>query len=234
MWIARISHPEILPYTQWLAEFNKNPTECVLRKALMLLEYMLYWVDIHRIVLRPTSLSLVGYFDAAYLPSWQKKSRSRYGVVIGFPGAMFIFESIKSPNVPLSTAEAELCAGHYAARSVEWVGNLCESVGIKLERPVSLKPSNLDDEGWTAELGNDNVAAEIIAKKGYAAFRTGRHIEARWFYLANLIKRGRVALSHVSSSELPADLLTKFLDEKTFFKHLAVLLGVDITLEPTK
>jgi hypothetical protein len=150
---------------------------------------------------------------------------------MGFPGAMFIFDSVKSPNVPLSSAEAELGAGNYAARNAAWIGNLCDSVGIPLSRPPALEFTTDDGDGWSAELGNDNVPAAIIANRGFAAFKTGRHIEKRWFYLSDLIKAGKVTLKHVPSADLPADLLTKFLDEKTFFKHLPLLLGFDITTE---
>jgi hypothetical protein len=197
----------------------------------MLLEFMLYWVDVTKLVLAPTSLSLVGYFDASYLPSFETKGRSRIGYTLGFPGAMFLFSSTQTTVIPQSSFEAEIVAGNECARSVEWVCNLLESVGIRPADTPSVSFSGADEVTWTAVLGNDNQSAHIVANRGFASYRNGRHIGVKWFFLSRLIKKGRIALKYVPSADLCADLLTKFLDRRTFFKHLPTLLGFDIEAE---
>jgi hypothetical protein len=84
---------------------------------------------------------------------------------------------------------------------------------------------------WRAELSNDNMPAQLVANRGFASYRNGRHIGQKFFYLSDLIKNGKVKLKYVPSAELAADMLTKVLDERTFFKHLPYLLGFDITAE---
>ena len=60
----------------------------------------------------------------------------------------------------------------------------------------------------TIKIGNDSTGAiSLVTNHSYSA-RT-KHLQIRKFYMTELIESGRIAVYHVPSGELPADLFTK-------------------------
>ena len=80
--------------------------------------------------------------------------------------------------------------------------------------------NTLDDDAatveWLAGTGDvikmsaemDNQAAIAVAKRNDFRGRV-KHIDTRFHFLADVISRGKVALTHVPGEDSPSDLMTK-------------------------
>ena len=75
--------------------------------------------------------------------------------------------------------------------------------------------SNKEEIGKPIKLLMDNKAAVIVANTGELTKRM-RHIETRYYYLADQVAKGHVAVSHVATEENPSDLMTKAVKPHTF------------------
>ena len=102
--------------------------------------------------------------------------------------------------VALSSGEAEYVALTVAAAEVSWVAELLKELGVPCKRPIA---------------HTDSAAAKDMCKKQLSKVK---HMEMRYYFLKNLVEDGRIELRKVGSEEHPADLFTKFVNEKTLGK----------------
>jgi hypothetical protein len=71
----------------------------------------------------------------------------------------------------------------------------------------------------------DNTSAISLIKKGFSTSDKTRHINIRYFWLKERIELGEVALQHVPTKELVADIMTKPLQGELFRRLRDKLLG---------
>ena len=64
--------------------------------------------------------------------------------------------------------------------------------------------------------GGDNESALKLWEKGHSTAKETKHIETRYFYIADLAKRRIVTLEHIGTDDQLADILTKGLPEERF------------------
>ena len=109
--------------------------------------------------------------------------------------------------IALSSAEAEyysLVEGVLRARGLQNIGKEIgmDSVG----------------EGVVVEVGIDSSAAKSFAsRRGVGKMR---HMQVRWLWLQEEVRRGRVKVYKIKGTENPADLLTKYLSVKEVEERL--------------
>ena len=101
----------------------------------------------------------------------------------------------------MSSAEAELVAAVKAA--TEALG--CQSILKDLVYEVQVK------------LGMDASAA--IAMINRDGLGKAKHVETQFLWLREMVRKKKVLPYKVSTSENPADLMTKPIDESTIIKH---------------
>ena len=99
--------------------------------------------------------------------------------------------------VALSSAEAELHAGVRTAGEVLSVQALAEDFGMRLRAKV---------------LMDANAAIAIMTKEGLSKIR---HVETKWFWTQEALRRERFVLEKVGTKDNLADVFTKRLDAKT-------------------
>ena len=68
----------------------------------------------------------------------------------------------------------------------------------------------------------DNKAA-IDLSKNRSSHDSTKHIEARFYYIRDLIEDGSISVQHVPTTDNPSDILTKALPRDTFVKHRQTL-----------
>jgi hypothetical protein len=71
-------------------------------------------------------------------------------------------------------------------------------------------------------LGVDNAAAIALAKAPTYNSRT-RHIELRWHYVRDQVKRDLLEIHKVSGTENPADMFTKALPKNSLVKYCQMI-----------
>jgi hypothetical protein len=84
------------------------------------------------------------------------------------------------------------------------------------------------EQGYTlgpALIHHDNTSAIQLAKTGYSSSKRSRHFNIKLFFLHDRIMRGEVELTHCSTVDMIADVLTKGLSGAQFTRLAAKLLN---------
>jgi hypothetical protein len=76
------------------------------------------------------------------------------------------------------------------------------------------------------DLRQDNEAVLAWLKNGRAKDERGRHISIRYFWLADVIKRGKLVVKHCKTNNMVADYLSKPLTGALYIKFSNMLLGI--------
>lgn len=138
-------------------------------------------------------LSLHAYADA----SFGDNPLTRYstaGHVIFVAGGPVYWKSKAQTIVAVSTTEAEFINLTPTGLSLMWIANTLAELGYPQERPLLVF--------------TDSANAHAIALNPYKAART-RHIDLRFKWVIDAVKKARFALQHVGTEGMAADGFTK-------------------------
>ena len=86
------------------------------------------------------------------------------------------------------------------------------------------------DPDFAFSLLIDNTGS-IAVSSGEKITRNARHINIRYHHIRDLIQKGLIKVTHVSSNQMTADGFTKALPEPKF-KEFRDLIGVSGQIEP--
>ncbi|CAI7896684.1 unnamed protein product [Closterium sp. NIES-54] len=149
----------------------------------------------------PETLKLVGYTDADDAGDKQTRN-STNGYVFTFGGAAVSWTSQRIKCVTLSSTESEYIAATEAAKEARRLRFL-------------LAEFELLDAGTRTNLNVDNKSTIAVAE-GLGLKGNMKHMERRYAWLQQMVKRKKVALEYIPTSEQPADFLTKGLHFPAF------------------
>ena len=156
-------------------------------------------------------LAISGYTDASFQTD-RDDFRSQSGYVFCLNGGAISWKSSKQPTVADSTTEVEYIAASDAAKEAVWIRKFVGDLGVI--------PSVADP----IELYCDNNGAIAQAKEPRSHQRS-KHILRRFHLIREIIDRGDVKISRVSTDDNIADPLTKPL---TSSKHDGHVKGMGI------
>lgn len=138
-----------------------------------------------------------GYADADYAGD-VNTCWSTTGFVYFVRGSLVSWKSRRQTSVTLSTTEAEYLAIGDCAKHGLWLSRLLEHIigTLHVEVPIQLP------------LSNDNQGAVFLCNEA-SVNNKSKHIAIRHHFIRELVLQGKVSVSHVSTKEMPADVLTK-------------------------
>jgi len=105
--------------------------------------------------------------------------------------------------IALSSCKAEYIAASLCACQTIWLINLINEI--------------IDEKCETVTLKIDNISAINLAKNPIAHGRS-KHIEMRFHYLTEQVRKGKLKLEHSKSENQIADVLTKGVKIEVFTK----------------
>jgi hypothetical protein len=144
------------------------------------------------------------YIDAAYGAHIDGKSHSGCAITIGESGPVFV-KSGKQSIVNKSSTDAELVATSDSASQAFHVRN-------------SIVAQWHNDQ--PAVLLQDNLSCMALLAKGKSTAKRTRHIQIRYFWIADRGKMGECVLTHMATEEMgPANILSKSLQGAQFIKE---------------
>jgi hypothetical protein len=79
-----------------------------------------------------------------------------------------------------------------------------------------------------ATLFQDYQSAIKIYGRGYTNSEQSRHIDIKYYFMKDLIDRGKAVVMYLPTAQMTADILTKPLQGTLFRELRAMLLGLDI------
>ncbi|CAK9826054.1 Retrovirus-related Pol polyprotein from transposon TNT 1-94 [Anthophora retusa] len=201
MYLAVATRPDIAYTVSYLSQFLSCYDKTHWAAAKRVLRYLKHTMDLS-IEYGRTDEPLKGYVDAdwANCPI-DRRSYTGYAYVLA-SGAIS-WNSRKQQTVALSSTEAEYMALAEAAKEAVFLHAFLVELGFRQLADVNIY--------------NDNIGASRMADNPVFHNRT-KHIDVRHHFVRDLIKNGHITLGHVSTGDMPADVLTKALPRA---KHVA-------------
>ena len=119
----------------------------------------------------------------------------------------------KQSSVSLSTREAEYITLSLAIQNVKWIHRLLCEIMVAA-----------NEEGPEPMIREDNQSCILMTKKTVNHGRA-KHMDTRYHYIRDEVKRGEVQLEYCETSVMMADIMTKGLSGPRH-KDLTTALGI--------
>ncbi|CAJ2642245.1 unnamed protein product [Trifolium pratense] len=189
-------------------KYMERPTEIHLAAVKRIMRYLKGTLELGIWYRRNEKLTLVGWSDSDYAGDLDdRKSTSGYVYMLG--SSAVSWSSKKKAIVTLSTTEAEFVAAASCACQGIWLRRILAELG-QLQECTIIKCDN---------------SSSIKLSKNPVMHGRCKHIDVRYHFLRDLTREGVVELSHCSTMEQLADIMTKPLKLETFC-NLRDKLGV--------
>jgi len=149
------------------------------------------------------------FADADWAANVQTR-KSVSGSAVFLAGAPITYKCRLQQTVALSSTESELYAACEAAKYSKYIRSVLTYLGFPLTNPTPIYEDN---------------AATIAVSNNERATKRLRHVDLRHFAILHWVQNGDITLKHISTSDNPADNLTKPLGDILHSRHSDTLLG---------
>jgi len=212
LYLSKRTKPDIQTSVGFLGRRVLKPTKEDYNKLCRLVRYIRKTRDKGlRFRLGSGKLRVTVYVDASYATHADRKSHTGCCIFIGDYGAVYC-KSSRQMIVTKSSAEAELVGATDMAGAYLWIRRYLLSQDYEMEPEVVLN--------------QDNQAVLAWLKSGKARDEKGRHISIKYFWLNDVIKRGKLIVKFCNTENMIADYLSKPVTGAIFEKFRNVLLGI--------
>ena len=195
IYLMTCSRPDICYVVSILSQFMSKPTVAHLNLAKFVLRYLKGTMDYGLIYTSCEKLDIIGYTDASWANTIDRKSISGYCFQMSKVGALVSWKSKKQQVVALSTCESEYIGASFALQEGVFLQQLTHDMGIF----PNFQPINL----FVDNLGSIQLA------KNPVFHQRSKHIETKYHYIRSKVNAGSVNLIYVPSKENLADIFTK-------------------------
>ncbi|KAK7276201.1 hypothetical protein RIF29_17337 [Crotalaria pallida] len=156
---------------------------------------------------RSDQLEIIGYSDSDFA-GCQDSRRSTSGYVYLLSGGAISWKSEKQRLIASSTMAAEYIACYEASNHCIWLRNFVTGLRILdgIERPL--------------KLFCDNKSAVLYSNNNRSSSKS-KHIDIKFLIVKERVRSGQIAIEHIGTNSMVADLLTKGLPPKVFHEHIA-------------
>ena len=204
MYLSNCTRPDISYAVNNLARHVTKPTYRQWKSIQRIVKYLLSTCNIGIHFSSRSSLLITGWADSDFAgDSCDRNSTTGWLYKIG--KNTVAWKSTKQKMVTLSTTEAEYVAACDAAKEAMWLQQLLAELQVI-------------DNSNVPTLNQDNQSAIFIEKNHSVKQRT-KHIEIKYHFIRMFIQEGKLAVKYCPTNEMTADILTKPLSRKAFWKH---------------
>ena len=197
--LALQTRPDISFAVSYLCRFNSRHNDAHWAAVKHLLRYVKHTLSFKLTfgTHRGQNGLVEGYADADYAGDVDTR-RSTTGFVFFVHGSLVSWKSKRQHSVTLSTTEAEYLAIGDCAKHGLWLCRLLEHLHQQssIQFPIKLP------------LSNDNQGAVFLCNEA-SVNNKSKHIDIRHHFIRELTRAGKITVSHVSTKDMPADVLTK-------------------------
>lgn len=198
------TRPDLCFAVSMLSRYQKNANNTLLVALKRVLRYVKHSLD-YKLVYKCNDTSLQGYCDADWGGN-QGDRKSTSGYLYIFANCLIVWSSKKQTSVSLSSTESEYVAMSMAGSEACWLINLLHDFGF-----LNVCPVNIFCDNQSAIL---NANTESVKRL--------KHVDIRYHFLKDLVKNNKICVKYISTSEQPADMLTKSLSKDLTNKFLKV------------
>jgi hypothetical protein len=204
------SRPDIMLSVCMCARFQYDPKECHLVAVKRILRYLVDTPCFGIWYPKGYTFDLIGYSNSDYAGC--KVDRKSASGTCQFLGRSLVsWSSKKQTSIALSTAEAEYIAAGQCCAQLLWMRQTLRDFGYNLSKVPLLC---------------DNESAIRMSDNPIEHSRT-KHIDIRHHFLRDHQQKGDIEVYHINTENQLADIFTKPLDEKTFYRLRSELNVLD-------
>ncbi|KAG8481484.1 hypothetical protein CXB51_026330 [Gossypium anomalum] len=207
MYVMVCSRPDLSYAVSAVSRYMANPGKEHWKAVQWILRYLRGTTDVC-LQFGRTEDGVIGYVDADFAGDLDRR-RSLTGYVFTIGGCAISWKATLQTTVALSTTEAEYMAITEACKEAIWLKGLF---------------SELNEDLQISTIFCDSQSAIFLTKDQMFHERT-KHIDVRYHFVRDIIARGDIVVSKISTHENPADMMTKSLPI-TKFEHCLDLVGV--------
>lgn len=206
MYLAVLTRPDIAYSISYLSQFNNCYNEVHYNYAKRILKYLHKTKHYCLKYNKGNNEQLEGFVDSDWAScELDRKSFSGYCFIMS--GSVISWQSRKQQTISLSSTEAEYVSLSEGSREAIYLRNLLYELTGKL---------------CVIKLYCDNQSALKLATSPQSNNRT-KHIDVRFHYVRDAIKKNLINVSYTQTQEMPADLLTKGLPSVKHYKFMKML-----------
>jgi hypothetical protein len=206
LYLAKCTRPDISYAVNQVARKMEKPTANDWKNVKRIFRY-LSGTRSHGLEFTKSLNQLLGYSDASYAQSIDRRSTSGYAFI--WNGAAITWRSKKQSIIATSSMEAEYIALSSTVKEALWIRKL-------------IKEFNGDQE--PVEIKEDNQACIRFAYDSNHSDRT-KHIDVRYLFIKERIEKNQVKIGYCPTNDMVADVFTKPLGP-ILFSRFVELLGV--------
>ncbi|KAJ8730080.1 hypothetical protein PYW07_017118 [Mythimna separata] len=196
------TRPDICVAVSILSRYQNKANHFLLTALKRVLRYIKHTVD-YSLVYKCNNDSLRGYCDADWGGDLRDR-KSTTGYCFMFENCLISWCSKKQTSVSLSSTESEYVAISVAATDACWLMNLINDFNIeKISQVVMF---------------SDNQGAIMVANTD--SVKRLKHIDIRFHYIKELIKKGKLVLKYIKTEDQIADMFTKALNKNMLCKFI--------------
>lgn len=212
IYVMTSTRPDLSFIVTKLSQYMSNPTNTHLCMAKHVLRYLKGTLG-NKLTFRKSKkgLKLLGYCDADWGSSEDRKSITGYVFKLSENGSAISWKSRKQPTVALSTCEAEYMA---LASAIQEAKFLRQFLG-ELVRTLTLSPTTIYC---------DNQSAIFLAKNPVQHQRS-KHIDIRYHFIRSEVQSRAVDIIYIASEENLSDIFTKPVTRIKLSKFIEALIG---------
>lgn len=217
MYLAKRTRPDILLAVSFLSTKIQKPKPIHIKHLNRIFRYI-STTPTKGITLKPTSLQLHAYVDAAYsVHSEDFHSHSGVMFSLGSNGGPIFAKSVKQRMISRSSTDAEVIAVYDALPDMIWLRTLL----------MELCP-NREDVRKPIIVHQDNQSTITLCNNGVSGRKgKSKHLLLRYYYIKEKISNNEIIIQYLSTNDMIADILTKPLNGHQFLKLRKLLLNQD-------
>ena len=190
-YLCTCTRPDIATAVSLVSKFSNNPGEQHWKAVKRIFRYIRGTFD-YGILVQPENSQLIGYADANWAEDADtRRSQSGYCFLIG--GSVVSWKSKLQQTISLSTMESEYKALAFAVQELLWLKCLLEELGVRQECVTILE---------------DNQACISFSNNPIFHGRA-KHIDIKYHFIRENIKRNTMKLVFCPTEEMVADMFTK-------------------------
>ena len=201
IYIAVMCRPDIrLPCSILCTKISK-PTKKDNKKLEWLVNYLYHTYHLSIIYKKNQEMKLIAEVDASWLSNSDYTGQT--GCLIRLGNSVVGSYSRKQQHIARSSAEAEILAIESVITEVQWYRNLLSELGHPQHSPTAIM--------------QDNKSAITVLEGGIPSSKT-KHLKWREMRIHEQIIQETIKLVHISSENLPADMMTKHIPKDLFIR----------------
>jgi hypothetical protein len=210
LFLCKRGRPDISPVISFLTTRVKQPNQEDWKKLVRLMQYLKSTKNEVLTLSTTTPIRANWYVDASF--AVHQNMRSQTGYVLLFGKGAIICSSRKQNINTRSSTEAEIVAVDDAVGHVLWVARFVQSQGYDIQNT----------------LYQDNRSAILLENNGRAsAGKRSRHMDIRYYFIHDLVKKGIVKVEYCPTEEMVADYQTKPLHGAKFTTFRKLIMGIN-------